>query len=308
VNNHKLFVGMKNLVLITFILFAIGCNKKEHLRSVDDIPGLGGDTWVKGPIDYWIFDHLTKPFNISVKYKWDQFELELNKNLVPPREEKIIPVMEAVKKVWIDTYIAEAGDVFMRTYCPKFFVLCGSASWNTDGTITLGTAEGGRKIVLYVLNDFRTKAMPDYQPSDSATIKQMFHTIEHEFGHILHQNVLYPDDFKRITPGFYTANWNNVSDNAARRDGFVTAYSMSAPDEDFVEMISMMLIEGKAGFDKIVNSIPAGVSINGTSQADAMARLRKKESMVVAYYKDVWGMDFYSLQTRVRAAVDELIK
>jgi substrate import-associated zinc metallohydrolase lipoprotein len=293
---------------LLIILLGISCKKSENLGSVDDIPGLGGDTWQKGPIDNWVYTNLTKPFNISVKYKWDQFELELNKNLVPPMEEKIVPVMEAVKKVWIDTYIAEAGEVFMKTYCPKFFVLCGSASWNTDGTITLGTAEGGRKIVLYVLNDFRTKSMPDYHPSDSMGIKQMFHTIEHEFGHILHQNVLYPDDYKRITPGFYTANWNNVSDNAARRDGFVTAYAMSAPDEDFVEMISIMLTEGKAGFDKIVNSIPAGTSQNGITQADAKAKLRKKEAMVVAYYKDVWGMDFYRLQSRVRAAVDSLIK
>jgi len=293
---------------ICIALLVIGCKKSENLGSVDDIAGLGGDTWVKGPIDNWVYDNLTKPFNISVKYKWDQFELELNKDLVPPDEEKIIPVMQAVKKVWIDTYIAEAGDVFIKNYCPKFFVLCGSASWNSDGTITLGTAEGGRKIVLYVLNDFRTKAMADYTPSDSNTVKQLFHTIEHEFGHILHQNVLYREDFKRITPGFYTANWNNVSDNAARRDGFVTAYAMSAPDEDFVEMIAMMLIEGRAGFDKIVNSIPPGTSINGITQADAIAKLRKKEAMVVAYYKDVWGIDFYSLQTRVRGAVDAFIK
>ena len=293
---------------ITLVIGITGCKKHTDLGNVDKIPGLGGDTWVKGPIDNWIYDNLTKPFNISVKYKWDQFELELNKDLVPPQEEKIIPVMQAVKKVWIDTYIAEAGDVFMKTYCPKFFVLCGSASWNTDGTITLGTAEGGRKITLYVLNDFRTKGMPDYTPSDSLTIKQMFHTIEHEFGHILHQTVLYPEDFKRITPGFYTANWNNVSDNAARRDGFVTAYAMSAPDEDFVEMISMMLTEGRGGFDKIVNSIPAGTSTNGTTQADAIAKLRMKEATVVGYYKDVWGIDFYSLQTRVRTAVESLIK
>jgi substrate import-associated zinc metallohydrolase lipoprotein len=83
---------------------------------------------------------------------------------------------------------------------------------------------------------------------------------------------------------------------------------MSAPDEDFVEMISIMLTEGKAGFDKIVNSIPAGASQNGITQADAKAKLRKKEAMVVAYYKDVWGMDFYRLQSRVRAAVNDLIK
>src|SRR6478735_4388768 len=257
------------------ILLGVSCKKSENLGSVDDIPGLGGDGWKKGPIDNWIYSNLTKPFNISVKYKWDQFELELNKNLVPPREEKIVPVMEAVKKVWIDTYIAEAGEVFMRTYCPKFFVLCGSASWNTDGTITLGTAEGGRKIVLYVLNDFRTKGMTGYAASDSFNIKQMFHTIEHEFGHILHQTIMYPKEYKSISVGFYTSNWNNVSDANARKDGFVTAYAESSPDEDFVEMVAMMLIEGKAGFEAIINSIPAGTSTNNTTQAQAISRLRQ---------------------------------
>lgn len=295
-------------LLLACIALMTACKKEDDLNDIEDIPGLGGDNWVKGPIDHWIYDNLTKPYNIAVKYKWDQFELELNKTLVPPKEEKIIPVMEAVKKVWIDTYVAEAGETFIKKYCPKFFVLAGSASYNTDGTITLGTAEGGRKVVLYVLNNFRTKGMPDYQPADSANIKMMFHTIEHEFGHILHQNILYTQDFKRITTGLYTANWTNTSDATARRDGFVTAYAMSAPDEDFVEMISMMLIEGKAGFDKIVNSIPAGTSINGTTQADAKSRLRQKEAIVVTYFKDVWDIDFYSLQTRTRAAVESLIK
>jgi substrate import-associated zinc metallohydrolase lipoprotein len=299
---------MRRVLLFLCICTMVACKKEDGLDNIDDIPGLGGDTWVKGPVDYWIYDSLTKPYNIAVKYKWDQFELELNKTLVPPREEKVIPVMEAVKKVWINTYVAEAGELFIKKYCPKFFVLAGSASYNTDGTITLGTAEGGRKVVLYVLNDFRTKAMPDYKPSDSSNIKMMFHTIEHEFGHILHQNVMYTQDFKRISTGLYTANWTNVPDAGARRDGFVTAYAMSAPDEDFVEMIAMMLVEGKAGFDKIVNSIPAGTSTNGTTQADAKSKLRQKEAIVVTYFKDVWDIDFYSLQTRVRAAVESLIQ
>jgi substrate import-associated zinc metallohydrolase lipoprotein len=232
----------------------------------------------------------------------------VNKTLVPPKENKIIPVLSAVKKVWIDTYIAETDSLFMKKYVPKFFALAGSASWNTDGTITLGTAEGGRKVVLYVINDFRTKGSSGYVASDSFNIKQMFHTIEHEFGHILHQTVMYPLGFKSVTVGFYTSNWNNVSDANAHKDGFVTAYAESAPDEDFVEMISMMLIEGKAGFDAIVNSIPAGTSANNTTQAQAISRLRQKEAYVVSYYKDTWGIDFYSLQTRVRAQVEKLIK
>ena len=150
--------------------------------------------------------------------------------------------------------------------------------------------------------------MTGYVPSDSFGIKQMFHTIEHEFGHILHQTSMYPLDFKFISVGFYTSNWNNVSNAAARRDGFVTAYAESSPDEDFVEMISMMLVEGKGGFEAIVKSIPAGTSTNNITQAQAISRLRQKESIVVSYFKDTWGINFYSLQTRVRAQVDKLIK
>jgi substrate import-associated zinc metallohydrolase lipoprotein len=298
----------QKLVFFFCIVTSLVSCKKETLDNVENIPGLGGDTWGTTSIDSWVYDSLTVPFNIAVKYKWDQFELSLNKTLVPPKEDKILPVLRSVKKVWIDTYIAETDSVFMKKYVPKFFALAGSASWNTDGTITLGTAEGGRKVVLYMLNDFRIKGMAGYVASDSFNIKQMFHTIEHEFGHILHQTILYPQAFKSISVGFYTSNWNNVTDAAARRDGFVTAYAESAPDEDFVEMIAMMLIEGRNGFEAIVKSIPAGTSSNNTTQAQAISRLRTKEAIVVSYFKDTWGIDFYSLQTRVRLQVEKLIK
>jgi hypothetical protein len=72
-------------------------------------------------------------------------------------------------------------------------------------------------------------------------------------------------------------------------------------------MISMMLVEGKAGFDAIVNSI-TGTSPNGTTAAEAQASLRAKEAVVITYFKDVWNIDFYSLQARSRSAIEALIK
>ena len=283
------------------LLIIISCRKEDELK-VDDIPGLGGDTWVKGPIDQWLYDTLTVPFNIATKYKWDQSELELNKTIVPPKEEKIIPVMRTVKKMWIDPYIAQAGELFFKKYSPKFFVLAGSASWNLDGSITLGTAEGGRKVVLYLLNDFLNKGMPGYQLKDSSVLKEMAHVIHHEFTHILDQNTRRQIEFDKVTAGFYTSDWINNSDATARNDGFVTAYALSQPGEDFAEMVSMMLIEGKSGFDNIVNGI-TGTSVRGNTAAEAKAKLRQKETLVVSYFRDSWGIDFYSLQTRVRTAI-----
>ncbi len=305
---------MKAINILLFFIAAglfTAC-KKEDFNPADaqNINGLGGDTWAKGPIDQWIYDSLTLPYNIAIKYKWDQFEdlADITKTLVPPKEEYIIPILSAVKKVWINTYIDEAGLPFFKKLAPKFFYMIGSPAFEQNGAIKLGVAEGGRKIVLLAINYSKVKGMPDYNPADSFWIKEMFHTIHHEFGHILHQNVLYPQDFKNLNANLLTSNWTDYTDQEALSDGFVSAYAMDNSDEDFVETISLMLVNGRAGFESMIASIPPGITNRGTTQAQAIARLRAKESIVVNYYKQVYNINFYSLQARVHSTVESLIK
>jgi hypothetical protein len=129
----------------------------------------------------------------------------------------------------------------------------------------------------------------------------MIHTSHHEFGHILHQTIRYPDEFKFVNsklalPG-YTSTWFNISDEQALQNGYITAYAMATYDEDFVEMISGMLLEGRSRFNELV------ASVNPTAQQ----ALREKERRVVEYFSNVWKIDFYSLQTRVQAALNSLV-
>src|ERR1700745_2537655 len=105
-------------------IILVSCKKEDPL-DVEDISGLGGDTWVKTPLDQWLYDTLVVPYNIATKYKWDQSELDLNKDIVPPDESKVIPVMSSVSRVWIDPYVLQGGELFFKTYCPKLFVLAG---------------------------------------------------------------------------------------------------------------------------------------------------------------------------------------
>lgn len=285
--------------------------KKENFNPADaqNINGLGGDIWAQGPIDKWIYDTLTVPYNIAIKYKWDQFEdaADITKILVPPKEEYIIPILSAVRKVWINTYIAEANEAFFKKLAPKYFYMIGSPAFEQNGALKLGVAEGGKKIILLAINYTKVKGMAGYNVADSFWIKEMFHTIHHEFGHILHQNILYPQDFKNLNSNLITANWTDYTDQDALRDGFISAYAMNTIDDDFVETISIMLVEGKAGFERMIASIPPGITGRGTTQAQAIARLRAKESIVVNYYKQVYNINFYSLQARVRAAVESLL-
>jgi substrate import-associated zinc metallohydrolase lipoprotein len=293
------------LVFVCCLLFASCVKDSINPADADSINGLGGDTWAPGAIDNWIKDTLTTPYNISVKYKWDQFEdlSDITSILVPPEEANIVPILSAVRQVWINPYVAEAGEAFFKNTTPKYFYMIGSPAYGPNQTIKLGVAEGGKKIILLAINRTKVKGMTGYNATDTFWAKEMFHTINHEYAHILHQTVLYPQDFKNLNSNLLTTNWTDYTDEVAPRDGFVSAYAMNNSDDDFVETVSLMLINGRQWFEELISSIPDGVTDRGTTKETAVAHLRAKESIIVNYYKQVWNIDFYSLQTRVRNAV-----
>ena len=282
------------LMLSVLAAFFASCNKDEKLNIITPV-GLGGDSFEKTALDQWLFDSLTAPYNIAVKYRWDPWELSLDKTLTPPDESKIIPAMSAIKRVWIDPYNEETGsEAFIKKYSPKQFKLVGSVEYNFNGTVLLGQAEGGNNIAFFDINQ-------NFDKNSVTSIMRMIHTSHHEFAHILHQHVIYPPDFKGVSgrAGFtgYTATWFNVTEAEALHNGYITPYSMASSDEDFVEMVSNMLTLGKTRYEELVNSVEDNVQ----------AVFRTKEQFVVNYFKEVWGIDFYSLQTRVNNALNALV-
>jgi substrate import-associated zinc metallohydrolase lipoprotein len=260
------------------------CKKEDDVHA--NLDAIDRNQPAKTALDDWIDANFVGPYNIEVKYRWDAFELDLSKDMTPPRESQVIPAMQTVMDVWIKPYEAVGGGDFMKENAPKQFVLVGSPEFNGDGTITLGTAEGGRKIVLYVINDF--------DKTNARDVKQMIQVIQHEFTHILNQKVAFAPAFNLITKSDYTANWYNFSLETARSLGYITQYSRSSPIEDFAEMVANMLMMGSYEYNNIVNALPD----------DPRTKLRKKEQLVVEYFKTAWNIDFYQLQEEVQQAVE----
>jgi len=271
--------------LISLTILA-SCKKEGSLNANLDI--LDRNEIAKTPVDTWLDNNFLNPYNIETKYKFDRFELALGKNIVPPMESQVIPAMEMVKNVWIKPYETVGGATFIKKYSPKQFILAGSAEFNTDGTITLGTAEGGRKIVLYVINSFDNTSL--------ASVKQMLHVIQHEYVHILNQTVDYQTDYQTISRGGYVANWTQETLVNGRAAGFITQYARTAPEEDFAEMASNMLMMGRVTYNAAVN----GTTVEG------QVKLKKKEQYVVDYYKSAFNIDFYALQTNVQNELNKI--
>ncbi|HWW38126.1 putative zinc-binding metallopeptidase [Pedobacter sp.] len=272
------------LIILFFVASFLGCKKNENLDR--NIVGLGGDTWEQTALDQWLYNNFTKPYNISVKYRWDGTEYDNSKTLTPPKFEKVQPLMEVVKSCWIDAYTAETGQDFIKRFAPKQYVLVGSLQYNSGGTVTLGEAEGGVKVTLFNVNNF--------DKTDRSVAKRVLKTIHHEFTHILNQTVTYQKEFAMVTPAGYTADWNNSSAFAA--NGFISQYAQAAPGEDYAEMVSIMLTEGKQGYEAILKA---------NTSATAVAAIRAKEQLVVSYFKQTWGIDIYALQSRVQIALNE---
>lgn len=282
--------SIKHIIGAGCLLMVLASCRKNETLDVKQFVGLGGDSTSATAIDKWIADSLTTPYNIAAKYRWDPWNASIYKTVTPPNESRVIPLFSALRRVWINPYNDETGSsLFMKKYSPKQFVLIGSVEYDYY-SVTLGQAEGGNNIVFFDVNQ-------NFDKNPETSIKRVIHTAHHEFAHILHQTVKYPLDFVGTSAKLglpnYTATWFNVSDEDALQYGYVTGYAMAMPDEDFVETVSVMLTEGKPRFE----------DMKASANAVARQALQQKEDYVVTYFRQVWNIDFYRLQSRVQAAL-----
>lgn len=242
-------------------------------------------------LDIWLRNNFVAPYNIEVLYKWDINNTDVDRFLHPPLESSVKPVANALQKAWIEPYMQVGGADFIKKIAPRQFTFVGSFNYNPNSpTITLGVAEAGVKITLFNI-DFL-----DFTNINS--IKQPLKTVQHEYAHILNQNIPIDVAYGRINPADYTAQWFNRTDEEARELGYITAYGSSQESEDFVEMVSEMLTNSKADFNAMVN---------GIANANARATIKLKESMVVDYYKSNFDIDIYELQEIINIATQQLV-
>ena len=267
---------MKKLYIAAVLALSLAaCNNKENLSSESV---LKPRTTAQTALDTYIYNNFQQPYNIIVTYNYIDADFEMGKYLYPPTESKVQPMLEIVKKVWIDSYTQVAGQDFIKSVAPRQISLIGGYNMNSDGTITLGFADSGMKITLFNVDQLDV--------TKHAATRQYFHTIQHEYCHIINQRKPYSEEYGKITPSDYTANWYNVRLADANKKGFITPYSMLNDIEDFAEMTSGILSMSKTDWDAKVNAIPE----------EGRNIIRKKEEFVVSYFKSEWNIDLYKLQ------------
>ena len=260
------------------------------------------DSRKKNDFDKWLDANYVYPYNIEFKYRYENNETDLNYYTVPAAIDNAIIMAHLVKYLCIDSYDEVAGIVFTRTYFPKEFFLMGEWEYRNNGTYTLGTAEGGKKIILMGIN-----YLPSYMQTASTLNHYYLKTIHHEFTHILNQTKDFPVSFSQVSGssaegGYLADNWNAAeyaADHLQR--GFISRYAQHSDREDFAECMSMYITNPATWWQ-------AQLETAATGELDGAARISTKLSIVKQYMSETFGIDLDELRDVILRRQAEVIE
>lgn len=270
------YIKYLSVMLAAFLLVSCGDEKLDPNSQILD------SNVEMNEFDEWLLDNYVTPYNIEFIYRMEYIESDMNYYLVPAQYEKSVQIAKLMIHLCLQAYDEVTGDKeFIRTYFPKMIHIIGSAAYRNNGTMVLGTAEGGLKITLYMINSLQLD--PDYLN------QYYFHTMHHEFAHILHQTKPYSSDFEMISGTDYVKDtWNDAfkNDADAQQHGFITPYAASEANEDFVELLSTY----------ITNTPKFWSDMLKTAGKDGAAIIEQKFDIVYNYMKNTWGIDLNDLR------------
>jgi substrate import-associated zinc metallohydrolase lipoprotein len=294
---------VKMLGAAFFILHAslfISCSKDEEPSEPSIFQNVKTE---QSEFDQWIQRNYAEPYNIRLIYRYQDYETDQTYNVVPPTLENAKALAIMMKHIWLEAYEEAVSPVFVRSYCPRIFQFIGSAEHRSDGAIVLGTAEGGLKITMFRLNalDIDNIFIDCESPFPNAVAVPIdmnfwfFHTMHHEFCHILQQTKNYPTDFQLVSAGkYHSADWINVEDSEAPLEGFVTGYGSGEEREDMAEIYATYVTHTPEAWEKVLK---AGIAADGNTYGrDAIV---KKLDIMKEYFRTSWGFEMDSLRNIV---------
>lgn len=250
----------------------------------------------KNELDNYIDQTYTKDYNIAILYKFVEKESDLDYNLSPASYESSVRMTKLLYHLGIQPYDKITGSKdFIRKYFPKLLNYIGSPAYRNNGTYVLGTAEGGVKITLYLLNQLNAESGKDIAFLND----KYFHTMHHEFGHILHQTKGYPASFEQITGARYVSDaWSDIYESEAEATalGFVSPYASKEPNEDFVETYSFYITLSPAQWNQRIS--------RGGEAGKAL--IEAKLDIVRTYFQNVWNIDLDELRDEILARQADL--
>lgn len=309
-----------------------GCQKDELRSESVFANGMGTQKSEYTVFDEWLAKNYIMDYNIQFNYLYVDREANQAYNVVPAEYKRAQAIAYLVKYMWLDVYtevqaksmaqkehvdlndgsekaeqIKKDSKTFLRTYSPRVIQLFGSYEWNSNNSQVMGTAEQGMKVLLFGVNELdldqlRFEADNPFASKSNKPLDMnywFFHTMHHEFCHILTQKKDYDPAFRVISTGHYHAtDWINVKDKTAGVEGFVSGYASGEYNEDFAETYATYVTLSDKGWKALMDN--AG--------EDGGAYIQQKLDIVREYFQETWGIDLDMMRDIIQRRSAEVVK
>ncbi len=279
----KTRINILLLAAITVLAGFTSCSDDDFTASIFDTNEYPLDrSQYSFPLDTFLIAQFLEPYNVSFIYRMEDVGSDMDKNLTPAAYDKSVDLAVLSKYLWYDVYEKYGTPEFLKVNSPRIIHVIGSKSYNpSQGTETLGVAEGGLKITLYNVNNLDPRDI-DYMN------EYFFKTMHHEFGHILDQTILRPTAFNLLSNSSYDAStWSDTPDSVAAGRGFVSPYASSAAGEDWVETLANYVTMDTLTWERMMGAAAYEWElIDCDSYSDYIKKASSAESLdTVGYYK-----------------------
>lgn len=295
---------IKLLMLLAVVSLCVACdnddpNSESIFRNESNVSD--------SEFDKWLTKNYTEPYNIKFNYLYNDKLTNNSYNVVPANIANSKSMAVMIKHIWLDAYVEAVGETFVKENTFREFQLIGSGQYFSGGSneITLGYAENGIRINLFRINelDVDNVYINLSNPYRANTEEPMdlnywyFHTMHHEFCHILTQKKSYSTDYQTISAGHYhSTDWNNLKDEEAALEGFVSGYASKEYNEDFAEVYAYYVTLNNTGWNRILT----------TAGSTGSEIILQKLDLVRSYFLDTWGIDLDELREIVLRRSNEV--
>lgn len=276
---------IKNIFLQTFVvalsLLALACSHDND--GPDYLPPAPAPS---NTLDAWIQEHLSLPYNISVKYKQTSFSNSSRNNTVLADTIQAKSVLQAFIATSINPYVNAFGEDFVKQYFPKEIHLEGIANYNDLGVEQLSADFGSMILPIYNVNSFAQDEEQDiYDLSRKVNYFLALRLLEKQPTDL--------DVFATYNIQPYSTDWQSDISNITYVEntnvmvefGFVSRAAQSNVYDDFAETFSLLVCRTQKDINTLLETAEAG-----RVGATAKVCLENKISFVNSYLSDKYGI------------------
>lgn len=273
------------------------------------------------PLDKWIRDSITLPYNIEVVYRWDGLHKQPGTYTYPPNTDKVKPILQTLRHCWLGLYdldkVGKKG--FMLGKAPLRLYIYGGKNQSEDGMIfPYNAVVPPDEMHIYNANDF------DW--TKHADVFNLLRSVHHQFAKRLVQQFAYDRDrFVKMSEGDYisstrdivplmnnlrkkddkkTPTWTEAQrdsvvfsmEETSNRLGFFTLHARIASEEDFCETVAAMLTNPLADIQNAVDKagVPLPPAIPGDPESIEKERQIAEKAKRLLNSKMQFVEDYFS--------------